>query len=424
MHQTHSSDVLVVGGGPAGATTAALLARQGWTVNVVEKSRHPRYHIGESLMPYCWYSLQRLGVLDQMAGFTKKYSVQFVTMDGKQSRPFYFFQHHDHPSSTTWQVVRSQFDEILINQAIKDGAVIHSHQRAHTPTYGDDGYLTGVESTADDGTTHSYRARITIDATGREGFLAVKEKWRVRDPHLNKISIWTYYKDALRDPGIDAGSTTVAYLPGKGWFWYIPLPDNITSIGIVAERDYLYRDGLRDPRAIMDREIPENKWLQEHLAPATQIGEYWVTGDYSYRSRFCATDGAILAGDAFAFLDPVFSSGVFLALKSGEMAADAVHSALTAGDVSAARFQAYGTALCSHIESMRKLVTSFYQETFSFAGLVKAHPDLRGPLTDCLIGNLQTDFTDLFAGMAELAVLPAELDYGMATHSRSSRAVA
>ena len=414
MHQDHHSDVLVVGGGPAGATTAALLARQGWTVNIVEKSRHPRYHIGESLMPYCWYSLERLGVLPQMEtlGFTRKYSVQFVTMDGKQSRPFYFFQHRDHPSSTTWQVIRSEFDEMLINKAQEDGAVVFSNTKANEIIRNGHGAVTGVRALSDDGSRHSFHARMTVDATGRDGLLAVKERWRDRDPILNKIAIWTYYRNAVRDPGLDEGATTVAYLPGKGWFWFIPLRDGVTSVGIVAEKDYLFRNGERDPAAIFAREIPENKWIADHLQPAEQFGEYWVTGEYSYRSRYCGTDGALMVGDAFAFLDPVFSSGVFLALKSGEMAADAIHSALQAGDVSARRFDAYGEALCSHIESMRKLVTAFYQDTFSFAGLIRENPAIRPDLTDCLIGNLDTDFTALFAGIKGMASLPEALEYG------------
>ena len=411
---THTSDVLVVGGGPAGATAAALLARRGWSVNLVEKSRHPRYHIGESLMPWCWFTLDRLGVLPQMEalGFTRKYSVQFVSQDGRQSKPFYFFQHYDHPSSTTWQVTRSEFDAMLVDRAVADGTQVFQDTRAVDVVRDPhSGAVSGVNA-VHDGMPVAFRARVTIDCTGRDGLIAVKERWRQRDPRLNKIAVWTYYRNAMRDPGLDEGSTTVAYLPGKGWFWFIPLKDGITSVGIVAERDYLFRDGERDPAAIMRREIPENRWIQEHLAPAEQFGEYWVTGEYSYRSRFCATDGAVLAGDAFAFLDPVFSSGVFLALKTGEEAADAVHAALLAGDVSASRFDAYGASVCGHLEAMRKLVCAFYSETFSFADFIRQHPENREALTDCLIGNLSRDFDNMFADLRGFADVPEELDYG------------
>jgi flavin-dependent dehydrogenase len=409
----YESDVLVIGGGPAGSTAATLLSRQGWSVQVLEKARFPRYHIGESLMPFCYFTLERLGVLSEMEKFVKKYSVQFVNQDGKQSKPFYFFQHYDHPSSTTWQVVRSEFDNMLLDLAKKEGAQVHHDTKAGQVLYNTEtGAINGVAATNEAGEALEYRAKMVIDATGRDAFLQSKMKWRERDPKLNKIAVWTYYRNAKRDPGLDAGTTTVGYLPGKGWFWFIPLPDGVTSVGIVAERDYLYRDGVRDLAEMMDREIPANAWIADHLAGAEQFGEYWVTGEYSYRSEYCATDGAVMVGDAFAFLDPVFSSGVFLALKSGEMAADAVHQALLDQNYTAEQFDNYGEALCGHIEKMRKIVYAFYDPNFSFADFIRKYPDLRGDLTDNLIGNLSGDFDDLYKGMADFAKLPPELAAG------------
>jgi flavin-dependent dehydrogenase len=150
----------------------------------------------------------------------------------------------------------------------------------------------------------------------------------------------------------------------------------------------------------------------DHIRSGERVGGVHVTGDYSYRSRHCAVDGLVLAGDAFAFLDPVFSSGVFLALQSGTMAADAVDEALTAGDVSAARFERYGRELCSGIEAMRRLVYAFYDHTFSFKDLFTKHPHLRRDITDCLIGNLFRDFDELWAGVEEFAKMPAALPHG------------
>jgi flavin-dependent dehydrogenase len=165
----------------------------------------------------------------------------------------------------------------------------------------------------------------------------------------------------------------------------------------------------------MAREIGRNAWIKDHLSVGEQFGEFWVTSEFSYRSKYCAADGLLLAGDAFAFLDPVFSSGVFLALKSGELAADAVDAALTAGDTSATRFAEYGETLCRGIENMRKLVYAFYDENFSFGKMIKAYPDQRGRLTDSLIGDLfELDFTDLHAAMAEFAEIPAPLPHGRA----------
>jgi len=393
-------DVVVIGGGPAGATAAALLAEKGRCVILFEKERFPRYHIGESLMPFCYFTLDRLGLVDrlQSSQFPKKYSVQFAREDGHVSQPFYFFQHLDHPCSTTWQVVRSEFDRMLLDNAVQKGAAVHEGAMVKGLIEEDD-RVVGVRAVLSDGRSVEVRAPITIDASGRDMFTLNRKGWRVRDPKLNKISVWCYYEGAKRDEGLDAGATTVAYLPEKGWFWYIPLRDDRVSVGVVADREYLYRDGVKDPAAVFAREIPNNRWIAEHLAPGRQVGRFWVTGDYSYRSKHCAGDGLLLIGDAFAFLDPVFSSGVFLALKSGELGADAVDAALERGDTSAEAFTEYGETMCRGIEAMRNLVYAFYDPDFSFGRLIRKHPDRRGDLTDCLIGDLFRDFDGLFAAL-------------------------
>lgn len=409
-------DAIVIGGGPAGATASAILAQKGRSVLLLEKEQFPRYHVGESLMPFCWFTLSRLGLTEEMdkIAFTKKYSVQFVTSEGRRSQPFYFFQHLDHPAAKTWQVERSEFDLMLLNNSRKHGVEVHELTRVERVVKNDSGTVIGVCATGPDGHTFEVHAPITIDCSGREQVATLREGWRVRDPKLNKIAIWTLYRNAKRDPGIDEGNTTVAYVPERGWFWYIPLRGNVVSVGIVAEQKYLF-NGTKDPAEIMKREIQNNAWIAEYLAEAEQFGEHWVTGEYSYRSRNCASDGLLLAGDAFAFLDPVFSSGVFLALKSGEMAADAVDAALTAGTVSGSFFQEYGERLCESIENMRNLVYAFYDTNFSFAEMLKKYPELRGKLTDCLIGDLDgKDYSDLFARVAEFAQLPEPLTHGRA----------
>jgi flavin-dependent dehydrogenase len=407
-------DALVIGGGPAGSTCAALLAERGHRVLLLEKTTFPRYHVGESLMPFCWFTLDRLGVTGRMdeIGFQHKKSVQFATPDGRISAPFYFFQHFDHPAATTWQVERAEFDHMLLDNARAKGVEVRENTTALDFLEDDSGRVLGVRARTGDEDAFEVSARVTLDCTGRDALFQRKHGWRKRDPMLNKIAIWTFYKGAKRDPGLDEGATTIAYLPEGGWFWNIPLRDDIVSSGIVAERDYLYRD-TRDPAEIYAREIENNAWIKDHLSQGEQFGQYWVTGEYSYRAEHCATDGAVLVGDAFAFLDPVFSSGVFLALKSGEMAADAVHGALERNDTSAAAFAAYGETLCGHIEVMRKLVYAFYDRDFSFGKLIRRHPDLRPKLTDCLIGNVEgRDYTDLAKAIAELADLPEPLDYG------------
>ena len=408
-------DVVIIGAGPAGSTAAALLAERGWNVRVIEKSYFPRYHVGESLIPYCWFTLNRLGVTEKLnqIGFTRKHSVQFVRPDGKLSAPFYFRQHREHPSSSTWQVYRARFDRMLVDNAMAKGAVVRFGTLAKA-LIEEDGQAVGVEVESAQRGRESIRARLVIDASGRDMFTISRKDWRTRDPKLNKISIWTYYKSAMRDPGIDEGATTVASVPDKGWFWYIPLMGDVVSVGLVAERDYLYREGVKDPAKVFAREIEQNQWIKQHVGVGRQVGRFWVTGDYCYRARHCASDGLLLIGDAFAFLDPVFSSGVLLALKSGEFGADAADAALIAGDTSSAAFADYGRTMCEGIEAMRKLVYAFYDRAFSFGKVIRAHPDVLGDLTDCLIGDLFGDFQKLNAALAEFAELPVPLEYGKA----------
>ena len=415
-HVRNGYDAVILGGGPAGSTAAAVLAEKGRRVVVVEREKLPRYKVGESLIPYCYFPLERIGMIDKLreSSFIKKYSVQFAAPDGRISTPFYFFQHTEHEAAQTWQVVRSEFDAMLVENAVEKGAEVMSETNAKRLLM-DGGRVLGLEVERH-GETFHLEAPITIDCGGRHGFAATQLGWVVPDPQLNKIAIWSYFKGGMRDEGYDEGATTVAYLPEKGWLWYIPLPDDIIGVGVVASREYLYRDG-KNLEAVLNREIGENRWIAEHLASAERVESIQVTAEYSYRSRYCASDGLVLAGDAFSFLDPVFSSGVFLALKSGEMAGDAVDAALRAGDTSAARFAAYGEKLCFGIESMRKLVYAFYDKSFSFSRVLKKYPDLRSDLTDCLIGNLFRDFGPLFDAVAEFAEVPQPLPYGKAPSS-------
>ena len=409
---TSNYDVLVIGGGPAGSTAAAVLASKGRRVALLEREKFPRYHIGESLLPYAYFTLDRIGMIERMrkSYFPRKYSVQFVSTSGKLSVPFYFFELLKHEASQTWQVLRGEFDQMLLENAREKGAEVFE-QTAAKELLQEDGLVTGVRAIGSNGETREFHAKMTIDATGRDAFAVTRNGWKIRDPYLDKIAVWTYYKGATRDPGLDEGATTVAYVPEKGWFWYIPLPEDVVSVGVVAEKGYLYSDS-RDPAEIFHREVKKNRWIEEHLAAGQQFGPYRVTGEYSYRSRHCSADGLVLIGDAFAFLDPVFSSGVFIALRSGELAADAVDAALAADDVSAGRFADYGQQMCKGIEAMRRLVYCFYDLNFSFRVFLNAHPDMKGDITDCLIGNLFRDFDPLFDAVAEFAAVPQALTHG------------
>jgi flavin-dependent dehydrogenase len=211
---------------------------------------------------------------------------------------------------------------------------------------------------------------------------------------------------------MDEGATTVAFVPEKGWFWHIPLHNDRVSVGVVAEGKYLTRGGVKDPRAMFEREVEENQWIREHLGTGECEGEFWVTSEYSRHSRYCASPGLLLVGDAFAFLDPVFSSGVMLALKSGVLAGEFVHEGLIGGDLSPERFAAYGAQMREGVENMRKLVYAFYNPDFSFKDVVMRHPQAGDMITDCLSGDLNRDYSQLWEWIGEIAPLPDALPYG------------
>ena len=415
-------DVVVIGGGPAGSTAAAHLAGRGRSVLVLEKDKFPRYQIGESLLPYCYFPLERLGVLERMKSsrFQKKYAVQFVTTEGKASSPFHFSRHFDHEASMTWQVERSTFDHMLLKNAREQGADV----RQETQVMGLirlDGKVNGVVANprANGGESFEVRAPMTIDASGRQALAITRNHWRRWEPGLNKTAIWTYFKGAVRDKGKDEGTTTIAYLPEKGWFWYIPLPDDVVSVGVVAEKDYLFGQ-TNSLSEIFCREAAKNPWVEERLAPGRQFGKYYVTKEYSYASEHCAEDGLVLVGDALLFLDPVFASGVYFALRGGELAADAVDRALAENDVAAERFTEYSEQMLREVEPMRQLVYAFYDRMFSVKTLVQNHPDVMGDWTDVLIGNLDKDFSKLFAAIGEQASLPPHLSSGRPLASQKS----
>ena len=407
-------DVIVIGAGPAGSSAATVLAENGRRVLVLEREKFPRYHIGDSLIPFTYHPLERLGMIERLkeSAFVKKYSVQFISPDGNASQPFYFFNRYDRESvAQTWQVMRADFDLMLLDNAKKKGAEVIEEITVKELIW-DDESVVGVRATTKEGEEVEFFAPLTFDATGKEAFTATRNGWRERDPYLNKIAAWAYYEGAVRQEGIDEGATVVAFVPEKGWFWWIPLHENRVSLGIVAEGKYLSRDGVRKPQEMLEREIENNKWVKENLGPAKRISEFYITNEYTHHSRHCGTQGLLLLGDAFCFLDPVFSSGLMLALKSGVMAADAAEEAFEANDLSPERFTEYSLTLREGIENMRKLCYAFYNENFSFAELVKKHPDIAGDVTDCLSGDVNKDFTKLFECIGDFCDVPEVLELG------------
>jgi flavin-dependent dehydrogenase len=407
-------DVVVVGGGPGGSTTGALLAEHGHRVLLLEREPFPRYHIGESLIPYTWFTLNRLGVVDWLkrSACPKKYSVQFVSITGRVSQPFYFFETIHHECAVTWQVWRGEFDAMLLDNARRKGAEVRQGVSVRDVVM-DGERVVGVLADVD-GATQEIHARAVVDATGRDSLLSRRFSWKERDPELNKVAVWSYFKGAKRDPGLDEGATTVAYVPDKGWFWYIPMHSDIVSVGVVGEPRYLFRDG-RDVDRIFEREVKACSWIHDHVKVGTRCEPVRTTAEYSYHSRRIGGDGFCLVGDAFAFLDPLFSTGVFLALKGGELAADTLHQALLAGDVSAARFEEYYRKQRRAVTSFRRLVLAFYDLTFSFREFLNEYPQLHGSVVDTLVGNVFTDLDPLFAALDEYRGRPERELIGEAT---------
>ncbi len=382
---------------------------------VLERERFPRYHVGESMIPFTYPPLERIGMIPRLKAshFTKKFSVQFVSPSGRASQPFYFFNRYDRDTiAQSWQVLRSEFDQMLMEHARAKGADVREAHEVTTLLKDGDRHV-GAQVRNADGEEFELRAPITIDATGREALAATANLWRRGDPKLSKIAVWTYYRGSRRDEGIDEGQTTVAFIPNKGWFWHIPQHGDMVSVGVVSDAKYLTRDGLKDPRAIFEREIANNRWMADRLATGTCTGEYWITNEYTFRSEYSAADGLVLVGDAYGFLDPVFSSGLMLALKSGVAAADVVHGALLDRDFSAGRFAGYSAEMREGIENMRKLVYAFYDPNVSFKTVTDQSPELAGDLTDCLSGDVNKDFSRLFAAFAQITEVPGPLPYGL-----------
>jgi flavin-dependent dehydrogenase len=258
----------------------------------------------------------------------------------------------------------------------------------------------GVRIRREDGSFRDVHAKVVVDASGQNGLIANRLRLRIWDPVLNKGAIWTYWEGAYRDTGKDEGATMVLQTPDKkGWFWYIPQHDNIVSVGVVAPFDYLFKNRGSYAQTY-EEEVERCVAVKERVANATQITGHFATKDYSYRARQAAGDGWVLVGDAWGFLDPLYSSGVLLALKSGELAADAIVEGLAAGDTSAAQLGKWAPGFNRGVDRMRRLVCEYY-DGFSFGKFVHKYPELTGTVTDLLIGDLFTDRVDKVWGPLE-----------------------
>jgi flavin-dependent dehydrogenase len=325
----------------------------------------------------------------------KKYSVQFVNASGKLSAPFYFWDNKPHECSQTWQVVRSEFDQMMLENAREHGVSVHEATRVMDVLWQND-RVVGVTIRREDGSLQDVHAKVIVDASGQAGLLQNRLRLRVWDPILNKGAIWTYWEGAYRDTGRDEGATMVLQTADrKGWFWYIPQHNNIVSVGVVGPFDYLFKNRANpsDHGQTYRDEVDACPAVKERVSMGRRVAGYFATKDYSYRATQVAGDGWVMVGDAWGFLDPLYSSGVLLALRSGEMAADAIVEGIKNGDTSAAQLGKWGPVFNAGVDRMRRLVCEYY-DGFSFGRFVRNFPDLRNTVTDLLIGDLFTDKVD------------------------------
>lgn len=319
-------DVLIVGGGPAGSTIAALLAQRGENVVLVEKDIHPRFHIGESLLPMNVPLFEALGIKEKidLIGMPK-FGVEFVSPWHANSTTLDFAQAWDKRLFYAYEVRRSEFDDILIKNAAAKGACVIEGCRIANLEFPPEG---GVAATGQDrdGHTRRFEAKFMVDASGRDTLLAGRLSLKRRNRRHASTAVFGHFVGARRLPGKAAGNISVFWFD-HGWFWFIPLSDGTTSVGVVCPPDFIKARGS-DVTSFLASLIAQCPALADRLADAQMTGPATATGNYSYRAERMSGRDFILLGDAYAFIDPVFSSGVYLAMKSAFLGADAVTACL------------------------------------------------------------------------------------------------
>jgi flavin-dependent dehydrogenase len=318
-----SCAVLVIGGGPAGATTAGMLAQRGIRVVLIEKARHPRFHIGESLLPANLPLLERLGVGDKVRAIgMQKWAAEFISPWDGRRQEFEFADSWDKSMPFAYQVRRSEFDEILIRRAAELGAEVIEGCRVTDVEFGADGAATRVLTQDDAGGARSWRPDFVVDASGRDTVLGNRLRTKQRNSKHNSAALYAHFQGARRHPGKREGNISIFWFD-HGWFWFIPLADGATSVGAVVWPSYL-KTRAKPVREFFLETIALCPPLAQLLSSASLASEVEATGNYSYACDRTHGRNYLLVGDAYAFIDPVFSSGVMLAMQSGLAAAEAI----------------------------------------------------------------------------------------------------
>ena len=387
MDELH--DVAVIGGGPAGSTAAAILASSGRRVILFEKEIFPRFHIGESLLPYNMDLLSRLGLTDKLhASFVEKWGAHLISSDGAVTRYIRFSEGWRPGHPMAFHVLRSEFDEMLLRRAAELGAEI---REGHAVVEATHSYHDGCVVTArgPDGTLTTARARFLLDASGQNAFVAARRGLRKLTPSLRKAAVFAHYEGVPRGAGRAAGDITLIVL-SDGWFWLIPLSNGRTSVGLVTEGTNL-KDSAMPPAELLEQALKRCPAAYEKTRDSRRISDVWTASDYSYECGGIAGDGYLLLGDAAAFIDPVFSTGVWLAMSSGEMAADTVHRALgTASspeNLAPEVFRNYERKVRHHVATYTRMVRHFYQPGFLDLFLQPGeHSAVKGAVISLLAG--------------------------------------
>ena len=354
-------DVAIIGGGPAGSTAAALLARAGRRVIVFEREKFPRFHIGESLLPFSMKAFTRLGLHEKFlrAGFMKKFGGEIIGACSENGTKFYFKDGYRSQTDHAYQVARGEFDKVLLDHATECGAEVREQTSVSRIEFSKDVVELGINGK---GTSRTVRAQYIIDASGRTSVLGRQFKIKKTYDHLQKLSIFAHYDGVWRAEGID-GTLTVLLRAIDRWFWLIPLTSQRTSVGVVLDSE-TYRKSKLSAEDFLEQALSEQPTIAKRMTNARRVSQVYVEADFSYRSARLHGDRWLLAGDAAGFIDPIFSSGVFLAVFSGELAADALNKVLDHPRLTKRLFPRYERTVNRAMDVYLRFVNAWYTKEF------------------------------------------------------------